>query len=73
MKPSACLPAWRAYCWTGVHRRGAAGLIGLVRKGFFHSDEQVLFWHTGGTPALFAEPYAGQVASRYKLEIAHRY
>lgn len=44
--------------------RGAAGLIGLVRKGFFHSDEQVLFWHTGGTPALFAEPYAGQVASR---------
>ena len=34
--------------------RAAAGLVDLVRKGFFKSDETVLFWHTGGTPALFA-------------------
>ena len=38
--------------------RAAAGLIDLIRKGFFSHDETVLFWHTGGIPALFAEPYA---------------
>jgi len=38
--------------------RAAAGLIDLIRKGFFSPDETVLFWHTGGIPALFAEPYA---------------
>jgi D-cysteine desulfhydrase len=31
-----------------------AGLIGLVRKGFFKDGENVLFLHTGGAPALFA-------------------
>ena len=38
--------------------RAAAGMIDLVRKGFFKRDETVLFWHTGGLPAMFAEPYA---------------
>lgn len=38
--------------------RAAAGLIDLVRKGFFDKDEIVLFWHTGGTPGLFAEQYS---------------
>lgn len=37
--------------------RAAAGLIDLAHKGAFRSGEQVLFWHTGGTPALFSEPY----------------
>ena len=37
--------------------RAAAGLIDLTRKGFFHSGETILFWHTGGTPALFADGY----------------
>ena len=37
--------------------RAAAGLIDLIRKGFFSKDEHVLFWHTGGAPALFAEQY----------------
>ncbi len=37
--------------------RAAAGLIGLIRQGFFQQDETVLFWHTGGTPALFADTY----------------
>jgi len=37
--------------------RAAAGLIDLIRKGFFKKDETVLFWHTGGQPALFAEKY----------------
>src|SRR5512146_3323685 len=38
--------------------RAAAGLIDLIRKGFFKQSETVLFWHTGGQPALFAEKYA---------------
>lgn len=37
--------------------RAAAGMIDLIRKGFFKPNEKILFWHTGGTPALFAEPY----------------
>jgi len=38
--------------------RAAAGLIDLVRLGHFASDETVLFWHTGGQPALFADKYS---------------
>src|SRR5205809_2418597 len=38
--------------------RAAAGMIDLIRKGFFKNDETVLFWHTGGQPALFADQYA---------------
>jgi D-cysteine desulfhydrase len=37
--------------------RAAAGLIDLIRKGFFKQEETVLFWHTGGQPALFADKY----------------
>jgi D-cysteine desulfhydrase family pyridoxal phosphate-dependent enzyme len=37
--------------------RAAAGLIDLIRKGFFKKSETVLFWHTGGQPALFADKY----------------
>lgn len=37
--------------------RAAAGLIDLVRQGFFKPEDTVLFWHTGGTPALFVEGY----------------
>ena len=41
--------------------RAAAGLIDLIRKGFFKPSETVLFWHTGGSPALFADKYADMV------------
>ena len=41
--------------------RAAAGMIDLIRKGFFKKGETVLFWHTGGQPALFADKYANQV------------
>jgi D-cysteine desulfhydrase family pyridoxal phosphate-dependent enzyme len=37
--------------------RAAGGLIDLIENGFFSPDETVLFWHTGGTPALFAHRY----------------
>jgi D-cysteine desulfhydrase len=38
--------------------RAAAGLIDLIKNGYFKKDETVLFWHTGGQPALFAENYS---------------
>ena len=41
--------------------RAAGGLIDLVRKGYFPPGESVLFWHTGGTPALFANKYCQDV------------
>jgi D-cysteine desulfhydrase len=41
--------------------RAAAGLVDLIRKGFFRKEETVLFWHTGGQPALFADKYAAPI------------
>jgi D-cysteine desulfhydrase len=41
--------------------RAAAGMMDLIRKGFFKKDETVLFWHTGGQSALFAEKYANEI------------
>jgi D-cysteine desulfhydrase family pyridoxal phosphate-dependent enzyme len=34
--------------------RAAGGMLALAREGHFRSGEKVLFWHTGGTPAIFA-------------------
>jgi D-cysteine desulfhydrase family pyridoxal phosphate-dependent enzyme len=34
--------------------KAMAGLLDLVRQGEIGAGERVLFWHTGGTPALFA-------------------
>jgi D-cysteine desulfhydrase family pyridoxal phosphate-dependent enzyme len=34
--------------------RAAGGMIELIRSGEIAPDERVLFWHTGGSPALFA-------------------
>ncbi|MCP4180345.1 MAG: D-cysteine desulfhydrase family protein [bacterium] len=33
--------------------RAMGALIDLVRKNYFKSSDKVLFWHTGGAPALF--------------------
>lgn len=33
--------------------KAAAGLITYARRGFFKPSDRVLFWHTGGTIALF--------------------
>jgi D-cysteine desulfhydrase family pyridoxal phosphate-dependent enzyme len=41
--------------------RAMAGLIDLIRRGEFKPEQNVLFWHTGGTPALFA--YARQLSA----------
>jgi D-cysteine desulfhydrase len=34
--------------------KAMAGLIDLIRRGYFKKDERVLFVHTGGSPALYA-------------------
>ncbi len=41
--------------------RAAAGMIDLIRSGFFEKAETVLFLHTGGQPALFAHEYANKI------------
>jgi D-cysteine desulfhydrase family pyridoxal phosphate-dependent enzyme len=36
--------------------KAMAGMIDLMNRRFFRSDETVIFLHTGGTPGLFAFP-----------------
>jgi D-cysteine desulfhydrase family pyridoxal phosphate-dependent enzyme len=43
--------------------RAAAGLIDLIRTGQMAAQERVLFWHTGGFPALFAPQYSERLAA----------
>jgi D-cysteine desulfhydrase len=38
--------------------RALGAVIALAESGQIGRDETVVFWHTGGTPALFAERYA---------------
>ena len=44
--------------------RAGAGLIDLVRKGFFEDTATILFWHTGGGPALFAKKYQDRLLKK---------
>ncbi len=46
--------------------RAAAGMIDLIRRGLIRKNETILFWHTGGTPALWA--YADQWVSGRSIE-----
>ncbi len=41
--------------------RAAGGMIDLIRTGFFKPTDKLLFWHTGGTPSLFADKYSDGV------------
>lgn len=34
--------------------RAAGGMLDLIQRGMIDPEERILFWHTGGTPALFA-------------------
>lgn len=43
--------------------RAAAGMIDLIRRGFFKKEETVLFWNTGGQPAIFADKYQAGLLS----------
>ncbi len=38
--------------------KAMAGLVAAVRDGRIASDQSIVFWHTGGAPALFAGRYA---------------
>ena len=42
--------------------RAMGGLIDLIKKNYFAKGQTVLFWHTGGTPELFA--WADQLGRR---------
>lgn len=42
--------------------RAMGGLIDLIKKSYFTESQTVLFWHTGGTPELFA--WADQIGWR---------
>ena len=39
--------------------RAMVGLIDLIEKGYFKKGDNIVFWHTGGTPALF--PYREKI------------
>mgnify|MGYP006296843045 FL=1 len=41
--------------------RAFGGLLDMIDQGALEQDATVLFWHTGGTPALFAPQYSGQL------------
>jgi D-cysteine desulfhydrase len=41
--------------------RVAAEMFDPIRRGFFKKEETILFRHTGGDPALFAEKYANEI------------
>lgn len=42
--------------------RAAGGLLDLIRLGKITPGQRVLFWHTGGTPAIFADQYGPNLA-----------
>ena len=42
------------FCCGSRPHWGLAGLIALIRQGRWRKDEDVVFLHTGGAPALFA-------------------
>jgi L-cysteate sulfo-lyase len=42
--------------------KAMAGLMGMIQKKEIGAQENVLFWHTGGIPALFA--YAAELVGR---------
>ena len=39
--------------------RAFGAMLDMIKKGFFTENDSILFWHTGGSPALF--PYASKL------------
>lgn len=52
--------------------RALAGLLDLLRQGRFTTDETVVFWHTGGLPAIFAYEDALQASDTPIQELSLR-
>jgi D-cysteine desulfhydrase len=44
--------------------RAMGGMMDLIQKGYFTKHQTILFWHTGGTPELFA--WADQCCRTWK-------
>ena len=42
------------FCDPVYSGKAMAGMIALIREGRFRKGSHVLFWHTGGQPAIFA-------------------
>ncbi len=42
------------FCDPVYSGKAMAGMISLIRTGQFDQDAGILFWHTGGQPAIFA-------------------
>ncbi len=42
------------FCDPVYSGKALAGMIALIRKGQLKKDQSILFWHTGGQPAIFA-------------------
>ncbi len=47
--------------------KALAAVIDHVRRGRIPSGSRVLFWHTGGTPALFDRPIAEIIEKRWSV------
>jgi D-cysteine desulfhydrase family pyridoxal phosphate-dependent enzyme len=45
--------------------KSMSGLLDLIQKGYFREGANILFLHTGGTPALF--PYRGEIVEHLDL------
>ena len=61
-----CLPARKVCCWIGLYRSGGSRNDRPDPQGILKSEERVLFWHTGRTPALFADVYQSGLSSADK-------
>jgi len=46
--------------------KAMAGMLDLMKKDYFADGENIVFLHSGGTPALF--PYRGQVSNALKRD-----
>jgi L-cysteate sulfo-lyase len=47
--------------------KAMAALFDLVQKGQFRKEDKIVFFHTGGTPALF--PYRGDIIEKLGLNV----
>ncbi len=43
--------------------RAMAALMDMLKSGYFKDGTKVLFWHTGGSPAIFADRYSSAILS----------
>jgi D-cysteine desulfhydrase family pyridoxal phosphate-dependent enzyme len=47
--------------------RAFGAMVDMIRQGVFSQEETILFWHTGGSAALFA--YAAELDNKVNIEL----